>query len=566
MRAKPGMWKASSAAAGTGVAAVGSVENILIPTMQYISEYTVDGGQFKNFSYTLGFPEEWDCVELPLWLVEDNVCDYPDPDLPDLSEVVVLIPQGDCPVVRVATTLAASGAQYFIAYSAGEDAPAFYLDDLEDAKGAATVASDVGSMWVDALKAGKEVRLSMTGPEKADTILISPPNKETGGAISSYSSWGPTKPSFIAPGGWILSTVPLDMGGYAVRSGTSMATPLLAGAYALVSQVRGTTEPEVLRSLFSTTSDPLNFHDRNKFSKFFAPVPQQGGGLIRAYDAAFATTLLEPSQLSFGDTPNLKKSLNFTLANEGEKEVIYDIGHVPAVSVYTFNGSSVYPDEFPNETVDKHVSLSFSQHKVSLSPGDSMTVDVTADASDIGSDRLPVWSGWVTVNGTDGTSLSLPYQGVSGSLRNQTVLASDSAWISSSDKANFEAVPNDTKFTLPRPGSTPESPPVLPVAAVLMALGTTTLRADIVALDEDSDLPSEDFFGTETVGQIAQFPRRSTSRTGYPETWNGMLDNGEYVPEGRYKIVMRALRIFGDPEKGDDWDVAEAGTLRIEYA
>lgn len=566
-----GLWTVGSAAAGDGVLGIGSVENTLMPTKQHVSEYSVDGGRENNFTYTPGSPQEWDGVELPLWKASGNACDSTSGELPDLSDLVVLLSRGDCSVEEMAVSFIKAGAQYIVVESNGDDAPAFYLDDLEGVKAVATVSSDIGSKWTRNLDDGEEIVLFMTGPDTAESVFIFPPNRETGGALSAFTSWGPTwdlkeaKPSFSAPGGWILSTFALDQGGYAVLSGTSMSTPLVAGAYALVSQVRGTLDPETLRSVFSATSDPLNFHDLKEFLDYLAPVPQQGGGIITAYDAAFTTTLLEPSQLSFGDTPNFKETLNFTIINEGKKEVTYEIRHVPAVSVYTFNGNSVYPAEFPNAVFDDHVSLSFSDTKITLSAGDLVVVDVSANAEGIDSDRLPVWSGWVTVNGTDGTSLSLPYQGVSGSLNEQTVLESSAAWISSTDDPNFKAVANDTKFSLPSPGSAPQSP--LPMVSALLALSTTTLRADVVSVDENSNIPTKDFFGTKTIGQVASYPRRYTPRNGYPPVpWAGMLDNGEFVPKGRYNIVLRALRIFGDPEKGDDWDVAETGTLRIEYA
>jgi subtilisin family serine protease len=60
---------------------------------------------------------------------------------------------------------------------------------------------------------------------------------------NSNSLGGPTfdldmKPQFGAPGRDILSTYPVALGSYAVASGTSMATPLVASVVALISQVR----------------------------------------------------------------------------------------------------------------------------------------------------------------------------------------------------------------------------------------------------------------------------------------------------------------------------------------
>ena len=56
-----------------------------------------------------------------------------------------------------------------------------------------------------------------------DEVLAFP----SGGQLSEFSSWGPgndlnIKPDISAPGGSILSTYPMKLGGYATISGTSM--------------------------------------------------------------------------------------------------------------------------------------------------------------------------------------------------------------------------------------------------------------------------------------------------------------------------------------------------------
>lgn len=149
--------------------------------------------------------------------------------------------------------------------------------------------------------------------------------------------------------------------------------------------------------------------------------------------------------------------------------------------------------------------LSFSENKFTLSPDYSLTIAVTANDEGIKSGRLPVWSGWVTVNGRAGTLLSLPYRGVNGSLRDQTVLPPDGACISFSNGPLLEAAENGTKFTLPHSNTIDDSDAVFPMVFFL-ALGTSTLRADVVSLDTNSNLPTKEFFGTKAIDRPPPFP------------------------------------------------------------
>ena len=123
----------------------------------------------------------------------------------------------------------------------------------------------------------------------ATDSTIVPIDAPTGGRMSSYSSYGPNflldtpSPFVSAPGGNILSTWPLDEGGFSIISGTSMATPAVAGAAALYMSIKGKDlNPIQLRDLFSATASPIGDYGGGDLLE---SVIHQGGGLINVYNA-----------------------------------------------------------------------------------------------------------------------------------------------------------------------------------------------------------------------------------------------------------------------------------------
>jgi serine protease len=97
------------------------------------------------------------------------------------------------------------------------------------------------------------------GNENRDACLTSPASEESAmtvgaitrnGELASFSNWGRCV-DILSPGTEILSTVP--GGKTQVMQGTSMASPAVAGVYALILSENPKFSPETMRRVISTT-------------------------------------------------------------------------------------------------------------------------------------------------------------------------------------------------------------------------------------------------------------------------------------------------------------------------
>ena len=121
--------------------------------------------------------------------------------------------------------------------------------------------------------------------------------------IADFSSGGPTpislqlKPEVSAPGVNVVSSVPTHAGSWDTFSGTSMASPMVAGAAALLLQRHPDWTPAQVKSALVLTGDPAYSGTAKTVE---APTTREGGGVIDIPHANAPLIFDAPTTVSFG--------------------------------------------------------------------------------------------------------------------------------------------------------------------------------------------------------------------------------------------------------------------------
>ena len=223
------------------------------------------------------------------------------------------------------------------------------------------------------------------------------------------------KPDISAPGTNIISTGFSTGNQPLTISGTSMASPHVAGAMALLRQLHPSWSVEELKALVMNTANHDLFTGTHGTGSKFG-VARTGAGRIDLQDASSGEVIAYNDDASGGvsvsfGAPEVVGTANLTrtvrVANKGSVDVSYDLAYaaltdVPGVT-YTF------PDG-PNVTVPAGGSTTFTIELTANAAAMKHVRDATMATVQGANPRyyMSEESGYVTLTPTSGTSLRLP--------------------------------------------------------------------------------------------------------------------------------------------------------------
>lgn len=193
---------------------------------------------------------------------------------------------------------------------------------------------------------------------------------------------------------------------------------------------------------------------------------------------------------------------------------------------------------------------------VSVPAGKSVDVTVTCTPpASVNATLLPVYSGYISISGSSNITLAVPYLGIVGSMRSTPVTQSSLVYL-----AQYNGpIDANTTYTIPRPD--PAKPPAWdkgdegtqPNVYMELLVGSALVHIDV-------------FRGEEELGSLAGSPQVYLPK-GYSRVFiSGLMADGTVLEEGSYHLRVKALRIFGDEAKAEDWDVMNTVEFGIKYS
>ncbi|KAF9188153.1 hypothetical protein BGZ50_001521 [Haplosporangium sp. Z 11] len=559
-----GVWMVSDASLGELSSSVASVDN----THEIYRTFTY-GGATHPYAPSLAWDKPIDlpasATLVPVFEKNGSLSDGCDPETYsgiNVADKIVLV-LGD-------VTRCKSGERGVVAQAAGAAGMLIMTTPLGIASLGGTPDFPMGSIenragraLLKAFKANPDN--TFTWSKKTSVVSI-----EGNGAPSSFSSLGldgelRSKPDISAPGGNILSTFPLAMKGYAVMSGTSMASPYVAGSHALYMQAKNIKpRGDEIRKVFKNTAT----FAKNYGSSSLTSIAKQGSGLINVLRAITTTSSITPDHIDLLDTNRHQTTVTITLRNDGPNAETYTFSHIPADTLNSYPNNNTFPLPTPR-IENNYATVSFSQKEINIPARNATTITVsftepaTGDAA-----HFPIYSGFIiaTPKSKESVPVHVPYSGLKGDFSRVPIMDTDQGFpalaalnVSSSalEQPKSNVVAFDTNHTVP---------------VVLTRFGSHTPSFSVRVFDDSSQFLGYmvSHQGEKAVGDSGRNPNvDKEGAMAYSKwIWSGMValtantTEVTRLPPGTYNIVVACQRKFTQGNYPADFEVYNVGKVK----
>ncbi|WP_319799506.1 S8 family serine peptidase [Jeotgalibacillus aurantiacus] len=376
----PNNWTVGSPGTSREAISVGATQ---LPYNVYTAAVETSEGVSYPSANVMGFPSDEELLALNGQDFEFEYVGLGGPEDfegKDLTGKIAVIQRGNFPFVDKADNAKAAGAVGAIIFN---NVPG--------------VQPDIPGISLPTIKMSNEDGLKLLAELEAENNTVSfnvAFDREVGETMAGFSSRGPVidtwmvKPDVSAPGVNIVSTIPThdeNVHGYAALQGTSMASPHVAGAAALILQANPDWSiDDVKASLMNTAQDLIDPATGKSY-----PHNSQGAGSIRVPAAIETDILVGNGSHSFGVFDKTKgkqvEKNHFEVKNLSDERKTYsfdvDFGaNNSAIKVSTSKNTSVHAGATQKVNMNVQVDASklapgYYEGSIKVSDGEK-TVDV----------------------------------------------------------------------------------------------------------------------------------------------------------------------------------------------
>ena len=301
----------------------------------------------------------------------------------------------------------------------GQAAGAAAVAMINNAAGYGIYEGPIAGVTIPFLGVQPSDAAALTG-SASESMLATVLNNAFVGTAASFSSGGPRagdsalKPSVAAPGVSVFSTAIGTGNGGEMSSGTSMATPHVAGVAALTTQAHPGWSEHALAAAITQTADP------SKLPDYAARI--EGAGLVQPVGATATQTVVSvkddptATAISFGFaefTGNYQATRELRITNKGHRRAKFNIAATPTAGdphTLTLSDSSVTVDGGETESIKVTLSVQ------GATAGDSSTFNEVAGLVTL----TPA-----SASDNNGVALNLPYYVVERSRSKLTATLTD---------------------------------------------------------------------------------------------------------------------------------------------
>ena len=411
-----------------------------------------------------------------------------------------------------------------------------------------------------------------------------------GGGVSSFSSKGPApdltiKPEISAPGGGIRSSVLGANNAYEVYSGTSMATPHMAGEAALLRQyieknypdVKGEALGDLVNSLLMSTASPSRELDGTYY-----PVRRQGAGVANIANAIESGAYLSVEgskrpKAEVGSSKDGVYTYTATVHNMTGEAKSYTVDTTAMIETITvINGENFASNSNRDLTADEvkitYTGLDAGNRITAPANGTatfSVKIELTAAGKQAYQDNFPNGSyveGFTFLTADEGVSLSLPVLGFYGDWNSLKVFQgtydegpanitySVLADVNASLSGNYVGVNSRTNIFARRwMGFGPARGGRTLVHQSSLLRNSEVYQITVKNANGDLMWDSGDLGWARKTYIVATQTGYQAATTMLRQGWNGRLpgadgsyNTGDWAPEGEYTFTVRGRAVGSD--------------------